>query len=82
MCWFLSKNQLIDRSTNVKIYSTLVHPVVTCGAETWSRTVADKSAYRSVERRIIRKVFGPVRDRGEWRIHYNEEFNELIEKRT
>ena len=23
--------------------------------------------------------FGPVRDRGEWRIHYNEELTELIE---
>ena len=30
---------------------------------------------------MIRKVFGPVRDRGEWRIHYNEELNELIEGR-
>jgi len=77
----LFKNQLIDRSTNVKIYSTLVHPVVTYsyGAETWSRTVAGENAHRSFERRIFRKVFGPVRDRGEWRIHYNEELNELIE---
>jgi len=41
----LFENQLIDRSTNVKIYSTLVHPVITYGAETWSWTVADKNAH-------------------------------------
>jgi hypothetical protein len=77
----LFKNQLIDGSTNVKIYSTLVHPVVRYGAETWSCTVADKNAHRFFERRIFRKVFGPVRDRGEWRIRHNEVLNELIEGR-
>lgn len=77
----LFKNQLIDRSTNVKIYITLVHPVVTYGAETWSRTVADKNAHRSLGKRMFRKVCGPVRDRGEWRIHYNVELHELIEGR-
>jgi len=43
--------------------------------------VAGENAHRSFQRRMIRKVFGPVRDRGEWRIHYNEELNELIEGR-
>jgi hypothetical protein len=41
--------------------------------------VADKNALRSFERRILRKIFGPVWDRGEWRIRYKVELNELIE---
>jgi hypothetical protein len=40
--------------------------------------VVDQNALRSFERRILRKIFGPVWDRGEWRIHYNAELNELI----
>jgi hypothetical protein len=74
----LFKNQLISRSTKLKIYRTLVCPVVTYGAETWSLTMADKNALRSFERRILRKIFRPVWERGEWRICYNAELNELI----
>jgi hypothetical protein len=40
--------------------------------------VADENALRSFERRILRKIFGPVWDRGECRIRYNAELNELI----
>ena len=48
------------------------------GTETWSLSVADENALRSFERRILRKIFGPVWDRGEWRIRYNAELNKLI----
>ena len=61
----LFKNQLISRSTTRKICRTLVRPVVTYGAETWSLTVADENALWSFERRTLRKIFGPVWDRGE-----------------
>ena len=48
------------------------------GAETWSLSVADENALRSFERRILRKTFGPVWDRGKWVIRYNAELSELI----
>jgi hypothetical protein len=40
--------------------------------------VANENALRAFERRILRKIFGPVWGRGEWRIPYNAELNELI----
>jgi hypothetical protein len=61
-----------------KIYKTLVHPVATYGAETMLLTVADENARRSFERRILRKIFWCVWDRGEWRVCNNAELNELI----
>jgi hypothetical protein len=51
----LFKNQLISRSTKLKIYITLVHLVVTYGGETWLLTVADENVLRSFEGRILRK---------------------------
>jgi hypothetical protein len=40
--------------------------------------VADENALRSFEKRILRKIFKPLWDRGEWRIRYKTELNELI----
>jgi hypothetical protein len=77
--FYLFRNQLINRSTKLKIYRTLVCPVVTYRAETWSLTLADENALRSFERRILRKIFGPMQDGGEWRICYNAELIELSE---
>jgi hypothetical protein len=76
---YLFKNTLIIRNTKFKIYTAIVCPVViTYGTETWSLTVADENALRSFERRILRKIFGPVWDRGEWRICHHAELSEPI----
>jgi hypothetical protein len=45
----------------------------------WSLTVAHENALRSFEIKMLRKIFGPVWDRGKWRIRYNAESNELTE---
>jgi hypothetical protein len=42
-------------------------------------TVADENALRSFERRMLRKMFVPVWNGGEWRVSYNVELNEFIE---
>jgi hypothetical protein len=41
--------------------------------------VADKNGLRFFERRIFRKISGPVWYRGEWRVQYNVELNGLVE---
>jgi hypothetical protein len=45
------------------------------GFETWSLTVREESRMRVSENRVLRRIFGPKRDkvRGEWRrLHYEE----------
>ena len=38
----------------------------------------DENHLRIFERRIIRKIYGPVFENGQWRILHNEEINQLI----
>jgi hypothetical protein len=40
--------------------------------------MTDENALRIFERKILRKIYGPVLQNGEFRIRYNEELNELI----
>jgi hypothetical protein len=49
--------------------------VVLYGCETWSLTVREELGLRAFENRVLRRIFGPKRDKvmGEWRkLHYEE----------
>jgi hypothetical protein len=45
------------------------------GRETWILTLTDENALTMFERKILRKIYGPVLENREFRIHYNEDLN-------
>jgi hypothetical protein len=61
----------------VRIYKTIILPVVLYGCETWSLTASEKHKLNVFENRVMRRIFGPMRDRvtGGWRKLYNEELH-------
>jgi hypothetical protein len=63
----------------VRIHKTIILPVVLCGCETWSLTVREEHKLRAFENRVLRRRFGPKRDRvtGGWRKLHNEELHNL-----
>ena len=71
--WLLSKN------LKIKIYRTIMLPVVLCGCEAWSLTLWEERKLRLFENKVLRRIFGPRRDEvtGEWRRLHNEELNDL-----
>jgi hypothetical protein len=51
----------------------------TYGCKAWTLTNRDEQHFRIFERRILRKIFGPVQNEdGSWKIRMNYELNELI----
>ncbi|EFN80576.1 Putative uncharacterized transposon-derived protein F52C9.6, partial [Harpegnathos saltator] len=73
------KSSLITRRTKVKVYKTLIRPIVTYGAETWTLTNKDMEILRRFERKIIRRIYGAVKEGERWRIRHNEEINNILE---
>ena len=72
------KSRASNRSSKLKIYTTLIRPAVTHGYEAWTLTSRNEPQLRIFERKILRKIFGPVEDEnGIWRIRKNHELNEL-----
>ena len=62
----------------IKIYKTIILPVVLYGCETWSLTLREACRLRVFENRILRRIFGPKRnDDAEWRRLHNEELHSL-----
>ena len=62
----------------IKIYKTIILPVVLYSCETCSLTLREESRLRVFENRILRRIFGPKRDENvEWRRLHNEELHSL-----
>jgi hypothetical protein len=76
----LMKSRALNRSSKLKMYRSLIRPVVTYGREAWTLTNQDEQHIRIFERRILRKIFGPEQNEdGSWGIRMNYELNKLIE---
>ena len=75
----LLSSSLLYKKLKIKIYRTIILPVVLYGCETWSLTLRDEPRLRVFENRVLRRVFGPKRDEvtGEWRKLHNEELSDL-----
>jgi hypothetical protein len=55
-------SHLLSRYVKVKIYKTLILPVVLYGCEIWSFILRDEYRLRVFENRVLRRIFGPKRD--------------------
>jgi hypothetical protein len=72
-------SRLLSGNIKVKIYKTIILPVVLYGCEIWSLTFREEHRLRVFENRVLRRIFGPKKDEvmGEWRKLHNEELHNL-----
>jgi hypothetical protein len=70
---------LYDKNLKIRIYKTIILPVVLYECETWSLTLREEHRLKVFENRLLRRIFGPVRDEvmGEWRKLHNKELHDL-----
>jgi hypothetical protein len=70
-------SHLLSTNVKVKIYKTIILPVVLYGCETWPLTLKDEHELRVFENRILRRIFGLKRDEvtGDWRKSHNEKLH-------
>ncbi|XP_050339022.1 uncharacterized protein LOC126765340 isoform X2 [Bactrocera neohumeralis] len=74
------KFQFLSRQTKTQLYKSLIIPVLLYGAESWTMSTTDESTLRVFERKVLRKIFGPLRvSHGEYRIRWNDELYEIYD---
>ena len=75
----LLSSSLLSKNLKIKIYRTIILPVVLYGCETWSLTLREERRLSVFENRVLRRVFGPKRDEvtGEWRKLNNEKLSDM-----
>ena len=76
----LLSSSLLSKNLKIKIYRTIILPIVLYGCETWSLTLREERKLRVFENMVLRRIFGPRRDEvtGEWRRLHNEDLNDLF----
>jgi hypothetical protein len=61
------------KKLKIKIYRTVILPVVLYGCETWSLALREDHRLRVFENRVLRRIFGPrMEEDGSWRRMHND----------
>jgi hypothetical protein len=78
LVWNLSFSHLISKNLKIKIYKTVILPVVLYGCKTWSFTLREEHELRVFENRVLRRIFEPKREEdGSWRKLHNNQLHSL-----
>jgi predicted ribonuclease YlaK len=66
---YLLSSSMLSKNLKIKIYITIILPVVLYGCETWLFTSREECRLRVFEKRVLKRIFGPKRDEvtGEWK---------------
>jgi hypothetical protein len=71
--------RLLPINVKIRIYKTIILPVVLHGCETWSLTLREEHRLKVFKNRVLKRIFGPKWDEmmGEWRKLHNKELHDL-----
>jgi hypothetical protein len=53
---------VLSKNLNIRIYKTIILPVVLYGFEAWSLTLTEQHKLRVFENRVLKRIFGPKRN--------------------
>src|SRR5699024_10668563 len=56
----LLKSKLVSQNSKCLLYLTLIRPIILYGCETWATTLTLEERLRCFERKVLRRIFGPV----------------------
>jgi hypothetical protein len=67
----------VHKGMKIRLYKTLIRTVLTYRCKTWRLSKQSEKTIGIFERKILRWIFGAVKEDGQWRMRYNKELYEL-----
>ena len=79
-----SRNKNISKKLELRLKKTIIDKTITYTSETWKLTKRDRKQLNIFERKMYRRILGPVYDneRENWRILTNKEIYARVKKPT
>jgi len=84
LCYRNFKNKNISKKIKLRLKNTIIDKVLTYASETWTLTKRDRKQLNLSERKVYRRILGPVYDneKENWRILTNKEIYATVKKPT
>jgi hypothetical protein len=78
------KNKNVSKKLKLRLKNTIIDKVLTYASETWTLTKRDRMQLNVFERKVYRRILGPVYDDEieNWRILTNKEIYASVKKPT
>ena len=78
------KNKNISKNLKLKLKNIIIDKTLTYASETWTLTKRDRKQLNIFERKVYRRILGPVYDneKENWRILTNKEIYASVNKPT
>jgi len=74
-------SRLLSKAKKEKLYTSYLRPIVMYACETWSTTQGDEEKLLTFERKVLRKIYGPIRNQNrEYGRRKNDELERLYNK--
>jgi hypothetical protein len=67
------RSRVIHQQTKIRLYRTVIRPVLWYASESWTLTKKSELALDAFERKVLRRILGPMKENDAWRIRYNNE---------
>jgi hypothetical protein len=72
------KFHFLTLSPKLRLYETLLRPLLIYGSESWMLTRSNEESFRVFRRKMFQRIYGPVCENGFWCIRYNSESYQLF----
>lgn len=74
------KSKEVSRKVKMRVYKTVIRPVVTYGSEVWTLKQTDQNVLGVWERKVLRRILGGIKVNGRWQRRTNLEVRELYQE--
>jgi hypothetical protein len=69
---------MLSRNTKLKIYKMLIRSILSYGAEAWTITSEEMNGLRVIERNIVIKIYGDIKEEETWGMRTNKDIQNIL----
>jgi hypothetical protein len=67
------RSKQIHQNNKIRLFVTLIQPVLCYGSVTWTLTQMTGKMLCTFEKKILKRIYGPIEDKGCWHSSWNSE---------
>jgi hypothetical protein len=76
------KSRILSRTTKIQLYKNLIQQIILYRSECWTLFQSDEQNLDVFERKVLRRIYGPVQEGDIWRNRYTLNYTHYIKNQS